>query len=272
MAAKGIYMAVSGALAQSQRLDTIANNIANANTVGFKRDQQTFREYLTQLEKSEDMIRVPRIPASVESFYHLHGEDQSYVDTAGTYTDFSQGVLLPTGNKLDLAIDGDGFFEIATPNGIRLTRKGNFKIDGNGMLVTSEGYPVLSADEGAVEDRVIRLDPSRGDVVDIHEDGGVYQGGSFVAQIAVVKVNDQRNLRKMGNSYFDFINDEQNSLALVEQPTLRSGFLEGSNVNVVKEMTDMIQASRAFETNQKAIQAYDMIADKLVNQVGKVSA
>lgn len=270
MSAKGIYTALSGAIAQAQRLDTISNNIANANTTGFKKDQQTFREYLTSVEKEPQVIKVPRVPASVDSFYDMQGFDQSYVDSSGTYTDFSQGSLISTGGALDVALDGEGFFEVATPQGIYMTRKGNFHIDGNGALVTSEGHPVLTSDgEGAdVSSRVIQINPNAG-ALSIAEDGSVFQGEELLGQLSVVKVLDQSTLQKVGNSSYRFRENSTPNVEILEAPKMRQGFLESSNVNIVQEMTDMIAASRSFETNQKAITAYDAIADKLVNQVPK---
>ncbi len=97
MSTKGVYTALSGAIAQSTKMDTIANNIANVNTAGFKRDQQVFQEYLTNREKDPTIINVPRIPASPESFYDLQGADKSFVDLKGTYTDFSVGAPKATG-------------------------------------------------------------------------------------------------------------------------------------------------------------------------------
>ena len=88
MSTKGIYTALSGSLAQSLKIDTIANNIANVNTTGFKRDQQTFNEYLTAAEKEPEVIQVPRVPASIESFYDMNGGDKGFVNAAGTYTNF----------------------------------------------------------------------------------------------------------------------------------------------------------------------------------------
>jgi len=270
MAAKGIYPAVSGAIAQAQRLDTISNNIANANTVGFKKDQQTFREYLTSLEKETNLIKVPKVPATIESFHDMLGLDQSQVDSSGTYTDFSSGGLIPTGNALDLAIDGEGFFEVMSADGLRLTRKGHFQIDGNGTLVTPEGHPVLTSDVDGTDpaERMIRI-PMAGGKVHIDEDGGIYQGEEFLGQISVVGVENKLGLRKVGNSQFSFIEGQNPNVQNIENPKMRQGYLESSNVNIVQEMTDLIQASRAFETNQKAISAYDSMADKLVNQVPK---
>ena len=148
MGTKGIYTAVSGAIAQGAKVDTIANNIANTNTTAFKKSKQIFNEYLTANEKVPDVIQVPRIPASIESFYDMQGGDKAYVNSAGTYTDFSQGTIKVTGNSLDAAIEGEAFFEVLTPQGVRLTRDGSFKRDVDGRLVTKQGHRVLRAGIG----------------------------------------------------------------------------------------------------------------------------
>src|SRR3954465_15402012 len=109
MSTKGVYTALSGAIAQSERLDTIANNIANVNTPGFKKDKQIFQEYLTANEKPPALMNVPKVPASIESFYDMQGGDKSFVDSKGTFTDHTQGSVKHTGNKFDLALEGKGF-------------------------------------------------------------------------------------------------------------------------------------------------------------------
>lgn len=257
-------------MAQAQRLDTIANNIANVNTPGFKRDEQTFREYLSANEKPSEVLQVPKVPASVESFYDMQGGDTSYVDSNGTYTDFTQGRLQATHSPLDVAIDGQGFFEVMTPAGLRLTRHGGFTLDGNGMLVTKEGYPVLTeAAPGA--DPAARVIRSGGQApLHIAENGDVYEGENVVARLSVVEVANKDTLSKVGNSFYDFKAGSQPEVQNVGVISLKQGFLEQSNVNIVKEMTDMITATRTFESTQKAIQAYDAINDKLVNVVPKV--
>src|SRR5438874_1021896 len=143
MSSKGVYSALSGAMAQSHQLDTIAQNIANANTPGFKTDKNAFKEQLTILEKAPDVIPIPRIPASIESFYDFEGTDKSFVDVDATFTDFSQGGLKATGNNLDVALEGKGFLEVLTPQGSRLTRKGTISLTADGTLVTTDGHPVL---------------------------------------------------------------------------------------------------------------------------------
>jgi len=270
MSTRGVYAALSGAMAQAQRLDTIANNIANVNTPGFKRDEQVFREYLTANEKDPAMLNSTKIPTSVESFYDMNGGDVSFVDNAGTYTDHSQGRLISTGGPLDVALDGQGYFEVMTPNGLRLTRQGGFMMDGQGQLVTKEGYPVMAQAEPGVDPaaRVIRM-AGEGDVR-IAEDGQVFQGNENLGSLSVVEVENRDHLTKIGNGFYDFKVGTQPEVRNAQVITLRQGFIETSNVNIVKEMTDMISATRTFETAKKAIDAYDSMNDKLINQVGKV--
>lgn len=271
MSTKGIYTALSGAIAQNQRLDTIANNIANVNTPAFKRDQQIFKEYLSANEKPQDVLQVPRIPASVESFYDTQGGEKSFVDSAGTYSDFSQGSLKATGQTLDMALEGEGFFEIATPMGVRLTRNGNFTMDGTGQLVTKQGYPVLSRaqDPGQPpEQRVIRLGQG---VITVGDDGSIFQNNEPIAQVSVVNTTEKDALLKEGGNLYNLKSNFNTALTTVENPNLHQGYLEASNVNIVSEMTDMISASRTFEATQQVMKAYDSINDRLVNQVGKTS-
>ena len=270
MSTKGIYTALSGAMAQSLKLETISNNIANVNTPGFKRDQQMFREYLTANEKPPAVIQVPRVVASVESFYDMQGGDKSYVDPIGTYTDFSQGGLRHTGNPLDLALDGKGFFEVATPTGLRLTRVGSFSLDGNGQLVTKEGWPVLSQG-GEGTDPASRVIKASGQTpLTITDNGDVYEGENKIAKLSIVAVSDNESLQKVGNSLYQFKQGSSPEVQDVASPSLKQGYLEASNVNIVQEMTDMIATTRTFEANQKAIHAYDSMAEKLVNVVPKV--
>lgn len=268
MSLKGVFTALSGALAQSTKIDTIANNIANVNTVGFKKDQQTFGEYLTAYEKEPEVIQVPRVPASVESFYDMNGGDKAFVNSTGTYTNFEQGSLKFTGGKLDLAIDGAGFFEVATPNGVQLTRAGNFTIDGNGQLVTKDGFAVLLEGEiGSVnEERVARF-TGQGQAY-VSDGGEVFEGDRRLGRISLVQASRMDALHKVGNNNFSVKPNMQTELTQVAVPSLKQGFIETSNINIVNEMTEMITAQRVFEGTQKAIQAYDSMADKLINVVG----
>lgn len=282
MSVKGIYTALSGSLAQSLKMDTIANNIANVNTTGFKRDQQVFNEYLTSFEKEQEVMRVPRVPASIESFYDMNGGDNAHVNSTGTFTDFSQGALKKTGNPMDVAIEGSGFFEVLTPQGVRLTRAGNFMLDGNGQLVTKEGFPVLreqtdEAQASAVDGVSNTIDPNQRIVqvsgqqpIHISDFGEIYEGNNLIGKLSVLNVLNTESLQKEGSNHYNFKGNSTPQVAQLNNPNLRQGFLESSNINVVQEMTDMIATQRAFESTQKAIQAFDQMSDKLVNVVGKI--
>lgn len=266
MSSKGIFTALSGAMAQSQRLDTIANNIANANTASFKKDQQTFSEYLTANEKPVDVIQVPRVPASIESFYDMQGGDRGYVDASGTYTSFSQGQLRPTGSTMDMALEGKGFFEILTPQGVRLTRNGQFKIDNNGSLVTKDGFPVLREGSQDPAQRKINVD---GRNLTVSKSGDIYSAGNLAGRLSVVEVANPDSLQKVGNSSYALKANYAETPFPATETEVQQGFVELSNVNMVDEMTDMITASRSFEAAQKAMKAFDQLDEKLVNNVPK---
>ncbi len=267
---KGIYTAVSGAMAQSAKMDTIANNLANVNTPGFKRDTQIFKEYLSAYEKEPTTITVPRIPASVESFYDMQGGDKSYVDLAGTATDFTQGMLKQTGNPLDLALEGDGFFEVATPEGVRLTRAGSFTIDNQGRVTTKQGFPVLK--EGTPgSDPNGRILQTNGGKISISDDGQILENGVATAgKLSVADVKNKDGLQKVGHNMYGFKETIQPELSSSNNSKVIQGFVESSNVNIVAEMADMITATRTFESTQKAISAYDEMQKRLVNDVPKL--
>jgi flagellar basal-body rod protein FlgF len=268
---KGIYTALSGAMAQNQQLDTIANNIANANTPSFKGDKNTFKEYLTVLEKEPSVIQVPRVPASIESFYDMQGTDKSYVDTTGTFTDFQQGPLKPTGSPLDIGLEGKGFFEVLTPQGVRYTRKGTLSMSAEGRLMTSDGYPVLKKGLPGEDPagRFIQLDPGQGQPA-ITSGGNIYQNGNQVAALSLVNFQNTEMLRKVGNSLYANADMQTNPPDLNPNLQVHQGHIEMSNVNIVNEMVNMIATTRNFDSNQRAIKTYDEMDAKLVNEVPKL--
>lgn len=267
MSSKGFFSAVSGAMAQSSRLDTIANNLANVNTTSFKKDRQVFSEYLSANEKAPDVIQVPRVPASIESFYDMQGGDNAYVNPSGTYTNFEQGSLRSTGSPMDVAIEGKGFMEVLSPQGVRWTRNGAMQIDGNGRLTTKEGYPVLREGQNDPAQRTIQLSSRN---VTISQAGEVFDGGNNIGKLAVVDFTVQDDLQKVGSSMYQLKNNAVSVPLPAREARVHQGYVEGSNVNVVEEMTDMITANRVFEATQKAIKGHDEMDEKLINQVGKI--
>lgn len=264
MSTKGIYTALSGSIAQNQKLDTIANNIANVNTPAFKRDQQVFREYLTAYEKQPDVIQVPKVPASIESFYDNQGGDRGYVDGSGSYTDHSQGSLKPSGSRLDVAIEGEGFFEVLTPQGPRMTRSGNFTLNAEGQLVTKQGFPVLKRGEGEPQTRSIVINNPN---FTVSSNGDIFIDGENTATLSVISVGQKEALQKVGQNLYTFKDTFEPQINRTPEVKLHQGFVENSNVNIVQEMTDMIAATRVFESTQRAIKAYDQMEDRLVNDV-----
>ena len=136
--------------AQSQNVDVIANNLANTDTMGFKKDLPTFKEYLASVERTPEPLDIPRGPIKDKDMFPLDGRDQAFVVVDGTYTNFRPGTLRVTQSPLDVAMDGPGFLEVSTPDGVRYTRQGSLKVAMDGRLVTNQGYPVLAAQPGGL--------------------------------------------------------------------------------------------------------------------------
>lgn len=278
---KNIWVPLSGQIAQQRKVETIANNIANANTAGFKKDRLTFKEHLTALDKGLEDIDIPREDWSPEDFYRSQGAQNAYVKVDGSYTVHEQGSLQPTNNPLDLALNGKGFFEVLTPNGVRFTRKGNFTVSKDGELITENGFKLLSAiqaddsqgrDTAALtsdpqsQNRTIKIPP--GESISISKEGEIFSRTGILSKISVVEFKDLQAIRKQGSSLF-INNDSENINRVDSKTTVNQGFVEGSNVNAVQEMSELIRAHRHFENIQKAINTYDAISGKAVNDIAK---
>lgn len=275
---KNVWIPLSGAIAQQRKVETIANNVANANTPGFKKDQLVFKEYLTALDKGTSEIDLPSKEWAPEDFYRSYGAENSYVKIAGSYTSHAQGKLTPTYNPLDVALQGNGFFEVLTPTGVRYTRKGIFALNRNSELVTDQGFRVLSPlaapdpeaqgdnnDQPAPtpQDRVLILPKG---TVAINEQGEIFVNGSNAGKLSIVEFKDPTALVKEGNSLF-VSNKAQNRLPESVGTKVRQGFVEESNVNALNEMAELIKAHRHFDSIQRAIKSYDQISGKSVNDI-----
>jgi flagellar basal-body rod protein FlgG len=248
-------------------MDTISNNIANASTPGFKKDKQIFKEYLTSYEKQPQVIEAPKIPASIDSFYPINGGDKAYVDVNGTSTDFQQGALKLSGNPLDLGIEGDAFFEVLTPAGQRFTRNGHFTVNADGIIVNKQGYPLLLQGFAGQPpgERYIQLTNQKNFTVTAQ--GDVFVDGANQGRLSLLTATEKDALHKQGNSLFTVRENYANQMVNASNFKVHQGAFEQSNVNIVKEMTEMINATRVFESTQKAIQAYDQMNQKLTNDV-----
>jgi flagellar basal-body rod protein FlgG len=230
-------------LADQIRQDVIANNLANATTAGFKGDTAVGEAFPSLL------INQLQTGATIGKL----GLGSRITEVA---TDGSQGALRQTGNTYDLAIAGDGWFSVQGPNGVAYTRNGAFTTDAKGQLVTADAQPVL--DDGG---RPITV----GNNATISPDGRVTVDGRQVAKLAVTAL-DPKRLHKLGDNLYTGTVVKNAPASRVEQ-----GFLEGSNVNSVKEMVDLISTMRSFEAGQKAVQALDDTLGKAVNDVGRIS-
>jgi flagellar basal-body rod protein FlgF len=173
-------------------------------------------------------------------------------------TDFTQGGLQRTGNPLDVAINGEGFFSIQTPGGIQYTRQGSFTIDSDGVLITQDGYPVLG------EGGSLTLEEG---TIEIDTDGTISVDGDEVGRLQVTDFVDPQVLKKTGISRFVATRENAGGRQ-AEDVSLRQGFIESSNVNPVKAMTEMIETSRMFEAYQKVITTADEANAKSIQDVG----
>jgi flagellar basal-body rod protein FlgF len=288
--ATGLWTSAAGAAAQARNVEIVANNLANSDTLGFKKDIPTFKEYLAVIERDQDAGDIPRGPIKEKEFYPLDGRDQAYVVMDGTHTNFRQGTLRVTQSPLDVALDGPGFLEVSTPNGVRYTRQGSLKAAMDGRLVTSEGFPVLAATpgglaaqpEGIVQpgqgglatqgrvavERFINL-RDRGPV-SISAAGEIYAGDDLIARLSVTEFQDLSKLQKQGGQLFEN-RDQANVLSGTPIRTqVRQGVIETSNVNPIEEMTNLIKANRLFEHDLKAMKTFDALLGKEANDIGKL--
>lgn len=275
--ANGMWTAAAGAITQSQNLDVIANNLANSDTLAFKKDTPTFKEYLATVEREHEAVDIPRGAIKDKDFYPLDGRDQSFVVTDGTHTSFRQGHLRVTQGQFDVALDGPGFLEVSTPSGIRYTRQGSLKVGSDGRLLTTEGFPVLAAEatglagqgagNGNVAGRFINL-RDQGARFAIGPTGEIYAGDNLIARLSVVEFQDLKQLHKTGGLMFE--NRQDTNRMPPAKTIVRQGVLETSNVNPIEEMTNMIKANRLFEQDLKALKTYGELLGKEANEVGKL--
>ena len=270
---KTLWPAVSGAVARDLQVEVISNNLANANTNGFKRDDVSFKEYLSKNEKMNDLTAdIPRSPVKDKDLYPLDGKDQSFVIVNGTHTKMDAGNMKVTDNPLDLALSGPGFFEVATPAGVRYTRAGSFKVGADGRLATSEGHPVLAAGSQEQSDdlaaRYINLSGRTGQV-HINDQGELYMNDEKVAQISVVEFGDQKPLRKVGGLLFENKEPQRSPAQVADKTVVKQGMVETSNVNPVAEMSNLIRANRMFELDLKSLKTVNEMLSKEVNEIGK---
>lgn len=239
----GMLDAVQGCLKEEMRMSIISNNLANANVMGFKKDVISFQDLLKVAEGGtvNDIKSIDPVLVKIK-------------------TDISQGDIRFTGNTLDFAIYGEGFFKVDTPDGMRYSRKGNFILDNAGFLTTQEGHKVIGKG-GPIG--------ISGNQVHVDGEGKIAVDGIEVGQIDMVTFENASALVKDGMSCYRNVSDEPET-PVDSDTKIQQGYVELSNVNVAEEMVNMIHCSRAFESYQKAIQVLDGVNNKAINEVGRL--
>lgn len=256
----GVFSGLFGALSNEHRMNSIANNLANINTTGYKRDTLAFRD--TFIMFAHDQIMEPVANVRSEKLFP-EPKHMARPRLAESRTDFSQGPLKTTGGPLDLAISGDGFFSVRTPEGDYYSRNGHFRLTPEGTLITEQGFQVLGDGGGEIV-----IPPGIKSLV-IAEDGRLFGDGDLIGQIGFTGVDDLTNLEKVGANMYRAKNGVQ--VGEVEaQGFMVQGFLEAPNVDVVYEMVNMIEAQRQFEAYQKAMQSSDTLDREAYSKVGKM--
>ena len=235
----GMYAALSGNLSAMRRLDVIANNLANVNTPGFKGDQIQFESVLANVKNT-----------SAEA--PVYSSDRFS-------TDYSAGMLQKSDNVLDVALAGDGFFVVNTPQGQAYTRAGNFHRGAGGRLVTADGYEVQGKN-GPIS--------VAGNHVVIDDKGQVTMDGVVSGTLAQVDFPKPYALTKQGGGLF--VPNDPQAATLASTAEVKQGYLESSNVQSITEMARMIEASRYFDSCAKAVKTYDDMTAKAANDLGKV--
>jgi flagellar basal-body rod protein FlgG len=248
---RGMYAAATGMLANQTAQDAIAENLANANTTGYKQEIPQFQTFgdtlLSRISGGSPQAAV--------------GGLGSGVTISGLATDFGDGALEKTDNSLDVALTGDAALVVQTPQGLRLTQDGALTLNQQGMLILADGgYPVLSQ-SGAP----IRI-PAKAKNVVINTNGRILADGAVVGTLRLGGVSRADDAVKMGDNLYSEATIRSASLSA----SVQQGYLEASNVSVVKEMVAMIAVNRAYETNSKMLKAEDEATDKAVNDVAKM--
>jgi len=276
---KGFYTVATGMVSQQRKTEIITNNMANANTPGFKSDQSTIRSFPDMLLSAKGKTNIPtENKLSIPQINQI-GSINTGVYLQETLANFTQGSIYGTSQKTDVALIngamptdeqsgqvGTIFFRLQHPNGGEAyTRNGNFTLDGEGYLVNGQGLYVLSA-----EGERIHL---QNDEFNFTQEGNILVNDELVASLGVSFSANPDTLVKQDNGLYRTIDGTNLPSAIGQEGvsfSMKQSYLEGSNVDSAQSMTDLLTAYRAFEANQKVLQAYDKSMDKAVNEIGRV--
>lgn len=240
------YIGLSRLTSLQRHMDVVTNNVANMNTDSFKAERTIFQEHLESLGGPGN------------------SEDQSYVIDIGTYRDLKQGALQETGNPLDIAIQGEGWFSYMSENGPVYGRGGRLMIDDFGRMVTSTGDPILDLNGGEI---VLPIDGDN--QINIAGDGTVSVDGAAMAQIGIVEFENPQQLERMGNGYYQAPEDDFPLPAF--DASVVQGMVETSNVEPIVEMTRLMDLHRAYEMTNKLHENSGELQSKMINRIGQMS-
>ena len=253
---KGLYTSALGMITMMRKMDVTADNIANVNTTGFKKDRVATRSFTEELLK--------RLDDPGDQPYHDAplGRISQGVFIDDIYTDFASGGFRKTSAPLDLAISGNGFFCISATDRTGqsnelYTRDGSFTLGLDGLLLTKEGNPVLGANG------MILIPPGQ---ITVDEDGRIFSNGEYIDTLKMTDFNDTHELRKRENNMFSATN---RALQTAFTGTIQAGFLENSNVSPIREVINMVTTARIFDSNQRMITIHDTILNRAVNDIGR---
>ncbi|MCR4678832.1 MAG: flagellar hook-basal body protein [Lachnospiraceae bacterium] len=256
---KGLYTAYTGMINEQHRMDTLTNNLANSTTVGFKKEGSTSQSFDAVLAlKVKDTSEPANIPKRI-------GYNNPGVKIGENYTDWAQGSFKITDNTYDLALSGNGFFEIEFTNkagetSTKYSRDGSFTLTQEGYLVTKDGNYVMGS-KGRIQ-----LNPLIDATID--QGGAIWQNNAVVDTLRVVDFQDYNYLKKYGENLLEPVEGAQFKDADYK---VFSGYLEMSNVQIVTEMVDLIAITRQYEANQKIIKSIDSTLEIAANQLGRVN-
>lgn len=274
---RGIYTGASGMIAQQARLDVVSNNLANVDKTGFKKDLAIFKAFPDILIRRLSDNGLGITPAGSYDTMPYVGKLGTGVEVNEVYTDFDQGSLQRTENNFDLALDGRGFLAVKTERGERYTRNGAFTINQNGILMTHNGYPVMG------ENGIIKVQQNN---FIVNERGEILVNGAIdpnavvgmadndwsqpvvLDRLKLVDFEKIRELKKEGDSLWMETEFSGPPIPPGDVKVVQ-GFLEKSNVNMVREMVDMIEVQRSYEANQKTVQTHDTELGRLINEVAR---
>ena len=238
---RAIEISAQGMQALALRQEVISNNLANADTAGFKSDILCFKAFPSVFSKAI-------------------GETKAGVSIDSVASRFKQGALINTGDKFDLALEGAGFFAVQTPDGTKYTRSGDFVLDDNGRLCSQQGFAVLG-EGGAIN--------ILGQDVEINSIGEIIVDGALVNKVKVVDFANPNALKKYGNCLFEPVDENVSVQPASADTKVVSGFVESSGVNMMQEMVQMLETLRTYQTLSRVVLAQDEVQNKTVNQVGK---